>query len=103
MSGSIFYFYFLECLTTFQMNLIQTIHTLRVQNANQVLFDIPICDDPILNHYFDEYSNRLLVERRIDVLLFNISLILVKSALLIPARKYDNCLFAWHNGLLICL
>src|ERR1035437_1825312 len=59
---------FLEGLTTDQMNLIQKILTQRVQNANQVLFDIPISDDPIINQYVDEYYNRLVAEKRIDIL-----------------------------------
>jgi len=60
---------FLEGLTTDQMNLIQKILTQRVENANNVLFDIPISDDPIVNQYIDEYYNRLVAEKRIDILL----------------------------------
>ena len=59
---------FLEGLTTDQMNLIQKILTQRVDNANQVLFELPISDDPIVNQYVDEYYNRLVAEKRIDVL-----------------------------------
>jgi hypothetical protein len=33
------------------------------------LFDIPISDDPIVNQYVDEYYNRLVAEKRIDILL----------------------------------
>ena len=60
---------FLEGLTTDQMNLIQKILTQRVENANNVLFDIPISDDPIINQYVDEYYNRLVAEKRIDILI----------------------------------
>jgi len=60
---------FLEGLTTDQMNLIQKILTQRVENANNILFDIPISVDPIINQYVDEYYNRLVAEKRIDVLL----------------------------------
>ena len=63
------YLGFFEGLTTDQMNLIQKILTQRVENANNVLFDIPISDDPIINQYVDEYYNRLVAEKRIDVLL----------------------------------
>ena len=59
---------FLEGLTTDQMNLIQKILTQRVENANNVLFDIPISDDPIINQYVDDYYNRLVAEKRIDIL-----------------------------------
>jgi len=51
------------------MNLIQKILTQRVENANNVLFDIPISDDPIINQYVDEYYNRLVAEKRIDILI----------------------------------
>jgi hypothetical protein len=60
---------FLEGLTTDQMNLIQKILTQRVENANNVLFEIPISDDPIVNQYVDEYYNRLVAEKRIDILI----------------------------------
>ena len=59
---------FLEGLTTDQMNLIQKILTQRVETANNWLFDIPINDDPSINQYIDEYYNRLVAEKRIDVL-----------------------------------
>jgi len=50
------------------MNLIQKILTQRVETANNWLFDIPISDDPGINQYNDEYYNRLVAEKRIDVL-----------------------------------
>lgn len=59
---------FLEGLTTDQMNLIQKMLTQRVENANNVLFDIPISDDPIINQHVEEYYNRLVAENRIDIL-----------------------------------
>jgi hypothetical protein len=59
---------FLDGLTTDQMNLIQKILTQRVEKANDVLFDFPVSDDPIINQYVDEYYNRLVAEKRIDVL-----------------------------------
>ena len=59
---------FLEGLTTDQMNLIQKILTLRVENANNVLVDFPISDDHIINQHVDEYYNRLVAEKRIDIL-----------------------------------
>jgi len=59
---------FLEGLTTDQMNLIQKILTQRIENANNVLFDLPVSDDPIINQYVDEYYNRLVAEKRIDIL-----------------------------------
>ena len=62
---------FLEGLTTDQMNLIQKILTQRIENANNVLFDLPVSDDPIINQYVDEYYNRLVAEKRIDILADN--------------------------------
>ena len=59
---------FLVGLTTDQINLIQKILTKRVENANNVLFDIPISNDPIINQYVDEYYNRLVAEKQIDIL-----------------------------------
>lgn len=59
---------FLEGLTTDQMNLIQKILTQRVENIQHLLFDIPLSNDPIINQYVDEYYNRLVAEKRIDVL-----------------------------------
>jgi len=32
------------------------------------MFDIPISDDPIINQYVDDYYNRLVAEKRIDIL-----------------------------------
>jgi hypothetical protein len=59
---------FLEGLTTDQMNLIQKLLTQRVENANQVLFDLPKSDDLVVNQHVEEYYNRLVAEKRIDAL-----------------------------------
>jgi len=59
---------FLEGLTTDQMNLIQKMLTQRVEKTNEVLFDLPVCEDVVVNQYVDEYYNRLVAEKRIDVL-----------------------------------
>ena len=58
---------FLEGLTTDQMNLIQKILTQRVEKVQNLLFDIPVSDDPVVNKHVDEYYNRLVAEKRIDL------------------------------------
>jgi len=59
---------FLEGLTTDQMNLIQKLLTQRCENANNLLFDLPLSDDTVVNHYVDAYYKRLVDEKRIDIL-----------------------------------
>ncbi|MGB4414641.1 MAG: IS1634 family transposase [Paludibacter sp.] len=57
-----------EGLTTDQLNLIQKILTQRVENVQQLLFEIPVSNDPVVNRHVEEYYNRLVAEKRIDVL-----------------------------------
>ncbi len=57
-----------EGLTTDQMNLIQKILTQRVEQVQNMLFDIPVSEDPVVNQYVETYYNRLVAEKRIDVL-----------------------------------
>ncbi len=61
---------FLDCegLTPEQLNLIQKILTQRVEQAQNLLFEIPVSDDLIVNQYVETYYNRLVAEKRIDVL-----------------------------------
>lgn len=58
-----------EGLTPEQLNLIQKILTQRVDQGNNLLFDVPVSEDPIVNQYVETYYNRLVAEKRIDVLL----------------------------------
>lgn len=57
-----------EGLTPEQLNLIQKILTQRVDQGNNLLFDVPVSEDPIVNQYVETYYNRLVAEKRIDVL-----------------------------------
>jgi hypothetical protein len=57
-----------EGLTSEQLNLIQKILTQRVEQAQNLLFEIPVNDDPVVNQYVEIYYNRLVAEKRIDVL-----------------------------------
>lgn len=57
-----------EGLMANQLNLIQKILTQRVEQAQNLLFEIPLSEDPIVNQYVETYYNRLVEEKRIDVL-----------------------------------
>jgi len=57
-----------EGLTPEQLNLIQRILTQRALQGNNLLFEIPVSDDLIVNQYVETYYNRLVAEKRIDVL-----------------------------------
>lgn len=62
---------YLDELNTDQLNLIQKILTARVSHHDQPLFELPYTDDPIVISYVDEFYNRMVAEKRIDVLLEN--------------------------------
>jgi hypothetical protein len=57
-----------EGLKTEQLNLIQRILTQRVEQAQNLLFEIALSEDPIVNQYVKCYYNRLVAEKRIDIL-----------------------------------
>ena len=59
---------YLDALNTDQLNLIQKILTLKVKNHDQPLFELPYTDDTTVIHYVDEFYNRMVAEKRIDVL-----------------------------------
>ena len=59
---------FLDGLTPEQMNQIQKLLTHRVENVQNQLFELAQSDDPIVNEYVETYYNRLVAEKRIDVL-----------------------------------
>jgi hypothetical protein len=59
---------YLDELSTDQLNLIQKILTAKVKNYDQPLFELPYTDDTTVLHYVDEFYNRMVVEKRIDVL-----------------------------------
>jgi hypothetical protein len=58
---------YLDALNTDQLNLIQKILTAKVNNPGKPLFDLPCTDDPIVTHYVEEFYNRMVAEKRIDV------------------------------------
>ena len=62
---------FLDELTTDQLNLIQKILTIKATNHDQPLFELPFTDDPTVLHYVDKFYNRMVAEKRIDVLVEN--------------------------------
>jgi hypothetical protein len=59
---------YLDELNTDQLNLIQKILTAKVNNHNQPLFELPFTDDITVIHYVNEFYNRMVAEKRIDVL-----------------------------------
>ena len=58
---------YLDELNTDQLNLIQKILTSKVNNHDKPLFELPYTDDTVVNHYVDEFYNRMVCEKRIDV------------------------------------
>jgi len=60
---------YLDELNTNQLNLIQKILTAKVANNNQPLFELPITEDTRVIHYVTEFYNRMVADKRIDVLL----------------------------------
>jgi len=59
---------YLDELSTGQLNLIQKILTAKVNNHGQSLFELPVTDDTTVTQYVDEFYNRMVAEKRIDVL-----------------------------------
>jgi hypothetical protein len=58
---------YLDGLTTDQLNLIQKILTSKVANHDNALFELPYTDDTTVIRYVDEFYNRMVAEKRIDV------------------------------------
>ena len=59
---------YLDELNADQLNLIQKILTAKVTNHDQPLFELPITEDTTVIHYVNEFYNRMVAEKRIDVL-----------------------------------
>lgn len=59
---------YLDALSTDQLNLIQKILTDKVNNHDEPLFELPYTEDVIVIKYVDEFYNRMVAEKRIDVL-----------------------------------
>jgi len=60
---------YLDELNTDQLNLIQKILTAKVSNCDKPLFDLPYTDDKTVIGYVEDFYNRMVAEKRIDVLL----------------------------------
>lgn len=58
---------YLDGLTTDELNLIQKILTLKVANHDKPLFELPYTDNSTVIRYVDEFYNRMVAEKRIDV------------------------------------
>jgi len=59
---------YLDELSTDQLNLIQKILTAKVANYDKPLFELPYTDDTTMIRYVDEFYQRMVAEKRIDVL-----------------------------------
>lgn len=62
---------YLDELNTDQLNLIQKILTAKVSNHDNPLFELPYTEDPVVIQYVNEFYDRMVQEKRIDVLLEN--------------------------------
>ena len=58
---------YLDELNTDQLNLIQKILTSKVNHQDKPLFELPYTDDAVVNHYVEEFYNRMVCEKRIDL------------------------------------
>jgi len=59
---------YLDALNTDQLNLIQKILTAKVNDPGKSLFEQPCAEDPMVIHYVEAFYNRMVAEKRIDVL-----------------------------------
>jgi len=60
---------YLDELTTDQLNTIQKILTTKANNNDQPLFELPFTEDATVNQYVEKFYNRMVAEKRIDVLI----------------------------------
>ena len=58
---------YLDELNTDQLNLIQKILTTKAANNGNPLLEVPFTADPVVINYVDEFYNRMVAEKRIDV------------------------------------
>ncbi len=70
---------YLDVLALEQPNLIQKILTAKTSNNNNPLFELPFTNDATVIHYVNELYNRMIAEKRIDVLQENIAKKAAKS------------------------
>jgi hypothetical protein len=62
---------YLDCIPVEKLNLIQKQLTEKVKHCNDTLFKEIFIEDEIVNRYVSELYNRMLVEKRIDILAGN--------------------------------
>ncbi len=60
---------YLDELNTDQLNSIQKILTEKVKNVDNPLFEAPYSNDAVVLHFVEDFYNRMITEKRIDVLL----------------------------------
>lgn len=58
---------YLDGILPEQLNQIQKILTAKADSAGKPLFEIPYSSDPVVLQYVDEYFNRIVAEKRIDM------------------------------------
>lgn len=58
---------YLDGLSTDQLNLIQKILTAKVANRDKPLFELSYTDDPMVISHVDEFYQRMVAQKRIDV------------------------------------
>ena len=59
---------YLDDLTCDQLNLIQKILTSKVNNHGSPLFELPYSDDAVVTAFVDKFYDRMVAQKRIDVL-----------------------------------
>ena len=91
---------YLDELNTNQLNLIQKILTIKATNHEQPLFELPFTDNPTVIHYVDKFYNRMVAEKRIDVLVGNKEK-KDKKAESIYKRLISIALGIWMSGKLV--
>lgn len=58
---------YLDDLQPEQLNLVQKIITKKVSNLTEAIVNIPFTDDTVVNQYVDQFYNRIISEKKIDI------------------------------------
>ena len=58
---------YLDELNTDQLNHIQKILTAKAASISTPLFEVPFTDDPVVIGYVNDFYNRMITEKRIDI------------------------------------
>ena len=70
---------YLDALTVEQLNLIQKILTAKASNTDNPLFELPYTNDATVLYYVSELYDRMIAEKRIDVLQENLAKKAIKT------------------------